>query len=139
MGSCYDDTGSSSLPALMDSYISFEQAQTHADEYEQVPCFSIFSQSQTSPIFDHTTTMEPKLPPNNINATIYGGGTPNLGTCLDPFSCDRKVLTAVLTQLTKMERNPPNNPSLKGSPSLGEGSSESYLSEVGMPNLWNNY
>ncbi|KAL1349777.1 hypothetical protein HN51_026264 [Arachis hypogaea] len=155
MGSCYDDTGSSSLPALMDSYISFDQQQQpqthlHADEYEQVPCFSIFSHAQTSPIFNHI--MEPKLFPtnnnNNNNATLYGGGgtttTPNLGSCLDPFSCDRKVLKAVLSQLTNMERNIPNNNnnntnSIKGSPSLGEGSSESYLSEVGMPNLWNNY
>nr|AHE80970.1 NAC domain-containing protein [Ammopiptanthus mongolicus] len=137
MGSCYDDTGSSSLPALVDSYISFNQAQTHADNAdEQVPCFSIFPQNQTNPFFNHmTTTMEPKLPANN--ATTYGG-TPNFGSCLDPFSCDRQVLTAVLNQLSNMERNPPNQ-SLKGSPSLGEGSSESYLSEVGMPHLWNNY
>lgn len=147
MGSCYDDTGSSSLPALMDSYISFDQAQFHADEYEQVPCFSIFSQNQTNPIFNN---MEPKLPPynnnNNNNANTFGGA-PNLGNySLDPLSCDRKVLKAVLTQLSKMERNNPlnnnnnnNNQSLKGSPSLGEGSSESYLSEVGMPHMWNNY
>lgn len=92
--------------------------------------------------------MEPKLLPsaNNNNNTIgtYNtyGGAPNLGYSLDPLSCDRKVLKAVLSQLTKMERNQlNNNPTcLKGSsPSLGEGSSESYLSEVGMPHLWNNY
>ncbi|KAK7272680.1 hypothetical protein RJT34_29430 [Clitoria ternatea] len=140
MGSCYDDTGCSSLPALMDSYISFDQAQNHVDEYEQVPCFSIFSQNQTTPIFNHMTTLEPKLLPannnNNNNATTYGGVS-NLGYCFDPLSCDRKVLKAVLSQLTKMERNPLNQ-SLKGSPSLGEGSSESYLSEVGMPHMWNN-
>ncbi|XP_020223961.1 NAC domain-containing protein 21/22 [Cajanus cajan] len=140
MGSCYEDTGSSSLPALMDSYISFDQTQTqtHADEFEQVPCFSIFSQNhQTSPIFNHmATTMEPKLPAAN-HVSAYGGA-PNLGYCLDPFSCDRKVLKAVLSQITKMDRNPLNQ-SLKGSPSLGEGSSESYLSEVGMPHMWNNY
>jgi len=136
MGSCYEDTGSSSLPALMDSYISFDQTQTHADEFEQVPCFSIFSQNQTSPIFNHMATMEPKLPANH--ATNAYGGAPNLGYCLDPLSCDRKMLKAVLNQITKMERNPLNQ-SLKGSPSLGEGSSESYLSEVGMPHMWNNY
>ncbi|KAI4333358.1 hypothetical protein L6164_018183 [Bauhinia variegata] len=140
MGSCYDDTGSSSLPALMDSYISFDQAQTHLfDDFEQVPCFSIFSQNQTNPIFNHmnSTLVEPNLLAKN-NATTYGG-TPDLGSCLDPFSCDRKVLKAVLSQLTKLESNPHNPISLKGSPSLGEGSSESYLSEVGMPNMWNNY
>jgi len=134
MGSCYEDTGSSSLPALMDSYISFDQTQGHADEFEQVPCFSILSQNQQqNPIFNHMTSMDPKLP-----ATSGYGGAPNLGYCLDPLSCDRKVLKAVLSQITKMERNPLNQ-SLKGSPSFGEGSSESYLSEVGMPHLWNNY
>lgn len=136
MGSCYEDTGSSTLPALMDSYISFDQTQTHTDEFEQVPCFSIFSQNQTNPIFNHMATMDqPKLQPTNH---AYGGA-PNLGYCLDPLSCDRKVLKAVLSQITKMEKNPLINQSLKGSPSLGEGSSESYLSEVGMPHMWNNY
>ncbi|KAJ7981990.1 NAC domain-containing protein [Quillaja saponaria] len=134
MGSCYDDTGSSSLPALMDSYINFDQPhQTHFEnnEYEQVPCFSIFSQIQTNPIFNH---LEPNLP--HKNATTFGG-IPNLGSCLlDPFSCDKKAIKSVLNELTKME----TNPNLNGSPSLGEGStSESYLSEVGMPNLWSNY
>ncbi|CAL0310236.1 unnamed protein product [Lupinus luteus] len=142
IGSCYDDTGSSSLPQLVDSYISFNNqiAQNHAHEYEQVPCFSIFSQNQTNPLsFNHhnITTLDSKFVANNNNATTYVGTT-NLGSYLDPFSCDKQVLTAVLNQLTKMERNP-TNLSLKGSPSLGEGSSESYLSEVGMPHLWNNY
>lgn len=146
MASCYDDTGSSSLPALMDSYISFDhQAQFHTDEYEQVPCFSIFSQNQMNPFFNHTTTnMEPKLPTlnNNNNPTTTFGGAPY---SLDPLSCDRKVLKAVLSQLSKMERNTldnndNSNQNLKGSsPSLGEGSSESYLSEVGMPHMWNSY
>ncbi|KAK2381847.1 NAC domain containing protein [Trifolium repens] len=139
MSSCYDDTGSSSLPALMDSYISFDQAQFHTDEFEQVPCFSIFTQNQTNPIFNNITTnnMEPKLPsPNNNNATTFRGAPYSL----DPLSCDRKVLKVVLSQLSKMERNHLNNQILKGSsPSLGEGSSESYLSDVGMPHMWNNY
>ncbi|KAF7822505.1 NAC domain-containing protein 21/22 [Senna tora] len=153
MGSIYDDTGSSSLPALMDSYISFDQ-QAHLDEYEQVPCFSIFSQTQSNPNFNHTTIMDPNLllpaaaknhnNTNNVTAT-YGGTTTipyNLGSsCLDPnFSCDRKVLKAVLSQLSKMERDQHIPIStLKDSPSLGEGSSESYLSEVPIPNLWNNF
>jgi hypothetical protein len=133
MGSCYDaGSCSSSLPALMDSYITFDQTQTHADESQQVPCFSIFNQNQnqnqnqTDPIFTHiSTTMEP---------TTFKG-LPNMGSCLDPFSCDKKVLKAVLSQLSNMD----SNPNLKGSPSLGGGSSESYLSDVGMPNIWNYY
>ncbi|OIW11632.1 hypothetical protein TanjilG_24838 [Lupinus angustifolius] len=139
IGSSYNNTGSSSLPQLVDSYITFNnQAQTHAYEYEQVPCFSIFSQNQTNPInFNHhITTMDSKVYAHN-NAPTYGGAS-NLGSCLDTFSCDKQVLTAVLSQLTKMERNT-SNQIVKGSSSLGEGSSGSYLSEVGMPQLWNNY
>ncbi|KAE9585073.1 putative transcription factor NAM family [Lupinus albus] len=136
IGCCFDNTNSSSLPQLVDSYINFNnQTQTHhAFEYEQVPCFSIFSQTQTNPINfnNHITTMESKFHANN-NAP-----TSNLGSCLDTFSCDKQVLTAVLSQLTKIERNPLNQ-NLKGSSSLGDGSSGSYLSEVCMPQLWNNY
>ncbi|CAL0326435.1 unnamed protein product [Lupinus luteus] len=131
--------GSSSLPQLVDSYINFNnQPQTHAHDYEQVPCFSFFSQTQTNPInFNHhITTMDSKLHANN-NAPTYEGAS-NLGSCLDTFSCDKQVLTAVLSHLTKIERNPPNQ-NLKGSSSLGEGSLGSYLCEVGMPQLWNNY
>ncbi|KAJ6733362.1 putative proteinC (NO APICAL MERISTEM) DOMAIN TRANSCRIPTIONAL REGULATOR SUPERFAMILY PROTEIN [Salix koriyanagi] len=128
--SCYDDTGSSSLPALMDSYITFDQTQPNLDEHEQVPCFSIFSQIQPNQSFPYITQMEvPNLP---IKSTSPFAQVPiNITTPLDSFSCDTKVLKAVLNRITMMEN--------KGSPSLGEGSSESYLSDVGMPNLWNNY
>ncbi|GAV74888.1 NAM domain-containing protein [Cephalotus follicularis] len=126
IGSCYDDTGSSSLPPLMDSYITFDQTQTNLDECEQVPCFSnLFFQNQTDQFFTH---MEPTL------ATTTTTTTP-MATYLDPFSCDKKVINAVLSHLTKME----SNLNMKASPSLGEGSSESYLSQVGMPNIWNNH
>lgn len=134
MGSCYDDTSSSSLPALMDSYISFDQTQALVDEYQQVPCFSIFNQNQTNPIFTHITDMEPNMPTSST-ATTFKGIPNNIGACLDPFSCDKKVLKAVLNQLSKMD----SNPAMKGSLSLGEGSSQSHLSEVGMPSIWNHY
>ncbi|BBH01537.1 NAC domain containing protein 1 [Prunus dulcis] len=143
--SCYDDTSNSSLPALMDSYISFDgQPQTQPQpqphhEYEQVPCFSIFSQSQTSPIFSHIDItgahLEPNMPTkNNNNNPATFGALPNVTSFLDPFSCDKKVLKAVLSHLTKMEETS-SYPTLnvKGSspPSLGAGSSsENYLSEV---------
>lgn len=129
MGSCYDDTGSSSLPALMDSYITFDQTHPNLDEHEQVPCFSIFSQNQINPIFPHITQMEQDI--STKSTSSFGLMT----APLDPFSCDNKVIKAVLDHLTRME----SNPNIKGSPSMGEGSSESYLSEVGMPNIWNNY
>ncbi|XP_054815982.1 NAC domain-containing protein 21/22-like isoform X1 [Prosopis cineraria] len=156
MGSYYDETGSSSLPALMDSYISFEQqarAQTHQDDYEQVPCFSIFSQIQTNPSFNHTSStsiIDPNLlvPVKNHNVTTtYGGGTTPYdldSSCLDPnlnlAGDSRKVLKAFVDQLTMIERNQQNQIStLKGSPSLGEASPESFLSDVCMPSLWNNF
>ncbi|KAI5582096.1 hypothetical protein BDE02_07G063100 [Populus trichocarpa] len=132
--SCYDDTGSSSLPALMDSYITFDQTQPNLDEHEQVPCFSIFSQIQTNQNFPYITQMEvPNLPTKGTGP--FGQVPMNITTHSDAFSCDTKVLKAVLNHFNMME----SNANIKGSPSLGEGSSESYLSDVGMPNLWNHY
>ncbi|XP_030489790.2 NAC domain-containing protein 21/22 [Cannabis sativa] len=68
----------------------------------------------------------------------------NNNHCLNPCSGvdqsgDNEVLRAVLDQITKIE----TNPNLEESPllSCGEGSSESYLSEVAMtmPNIWSHY
>ncbi|KAL6201915.1 hypothetical protein ACLB2K_025627 [Fragaria x ananassa] len=165
--SCYeDDTGSSShhLPALMDSYISFDgpTPQLHHDNeylrhHQQVSCFSIdtlFSQNQvtTNPIFN--TTSYGNILEQNAGC---GGELSNAGTSafLDNanFSSDnKKVLKAVLSQLTKMETSCyPNTPSsvFKGSsPSSFGGefeaagsSSDNYLSDhqVGMPSVWSHY
>ncbi|XP_038898421.1 NAC domain-containing protein 21/22-like [Benincasa hispida] len=141
--SCYNDiVASSSLPALMDSYISFDQnPSSHLNEYEQVPCFSIFSQNQTIPSLTNLIQMEPNTANNIKNfGSMFGGmPNPNSGTFssnVDPFACDSKVLKVVLNNITKMETN---GNSFIGQPSLGEGSSDSYLSEVGddMASLWN--
>eukprot|EP00258_Populus_trichocarpa_P040626 XP_024456645.1 NAC domain-containing protein 21/22 isoform X2 [Populus trichocarpa] len=136
MRSCNDDTGSSSLPALLDSYITYEQTQPNLDEHEQVPCFSIFSQNQTSQnlLAPYTTQMEAPNAPAKCTSP-FGKVPMDITTPLDSFSCDTKVLKTVLNNLTKME----SYGNLKGSPSLGEGSSESYISEVGMSSLWNHY
>ncbi|KAG6775579.1 hypothetical protein NC652_013512 [Populus alba x Populus x berolinensis] len=136
MESCNDDTGSSSLPALLDSYITYEQTQPNLDEHEQVPCFSIFSQNQTSQnlLAPFTTQMEAPNTPAKCTSS-FGKVPMDITTPLEPFSCDTLVLKAVLNNLTKME----SYGNLKGSPSLGEGSSESYISEVGMSSLWNHY
>lgn len=140
MGSCYEDTGSSPLPPLMDSYIVFDQNQPNLEEYdEQVPCFSManLSQNQTNyPTFTDISHMEPKPNiniPTKTETTI--GQTPmNNVACLNSFPCDQKVIKAVLNHLTKLD----TYLDVKGSPSFGEGSSDqSYLSEVGMPNIWN--
>lgn len=80
---------------------------------------------------------------NNIKnlSTMFGGGMPNSTTCssnIDPFTCDSKVLKVVLNNITKMETN---GSSFIGQTSMGEGSSDSYLSEVGVgddiASLWN--
>ncbi|XP_022717512.1 NAC domain-containing protein 21/22 [Durio zibethinus] len=132
MGSCYDDTGSSSLPPLMDSYIIFDQNQPNLDDYdEQVSCFSMLSQNQTNPIFPDITHMEPNAP---IKTQTAVGQIPMNVACLDSFPCDKNVIKAVLNHLTKLD----TYLNVKESPSFGEGSSDqSYLSEVGMPNIWN--
>ncbi|CAL5341504.1 unnamed protein product [Camellia sinensis] len=134
-GSIYDDTRSSSLPPLMDSYITFDQTNTNEyHDYEQVPCFSIFTPNQTTPTFSHLTHMDPNMSTKSTPPT-FGATMPDLGTCLSPFSCDKKVIKVVLDQLTKMDPNP----IFKGSPSFGEGSSESFLSDVVLPSMWNHY
>ncbi|XP_015581328.1 NAC domain-containing protein 21/22 isoform X2 [Ricinus communis] len=149
MGSCYDDTGSSSLPPLMDSFITFDQTQPNLDEYydEQVSCFSIFNQNQNNLIFPHINQTDSNIHTKSSTPSAFGQLIPMTTTTttttnttsypnLETLSCDKKVFKAVLNQLTKMENNPG---SMHGSPSLGEGSSESYLSEVGMSNIWNHY
>ncbi|KAG6608005.1 NAC domain-containing protein 21/22, partial [Cucurbita argyrosperma subsp. sororia] len=139
--SCYNDiAASSSLPGLMDSYISFDQnPSSHLNEYEQVPCFSIFSQNQTTPPLSNLIQMEPNPAKNIKNFATVFGGMPNSSTCssnIDPFGCDSKVLKVVLNNITKMETN---GNSFIGQPSMGEGSSDSFLSEVGddIASLWN--
>ncbi|CAK9148941.1 unnamed protein product [Ilex paraguariensis] len=130
-GSDYDHKSSSSLPALMDPYITFDQTQPNINQYEQVSCFSIFNPIQTYPTFSQITHIEPN--PSTKNSTIpILGGMPDVGAYLDPSSCNKKVINAFLDQLTKLE----SNPTMKGSPSFGEESSESFLSEVGLSTMW---
>ncbi|KAG6591846.1 NAC domain-containing protein 21/22, partial [Cucurbita argyrosperma subsp. sororia] len=131
---------SSSLPALMDSYLSFHQnPSSYLNEFEQVPCFSILSQNQTIPSLSNLIQMEPNTGNDIKNFTTMYGGMPNSATYssnIDPFSCDSSVLKIVLNNITKMETN--GNPFI-GQPSMGEGSSDSYLSEVGddISSFWN--
>lgn len=54
--------------------------------------------------------------------------------------CDEKMIKDVLSYLSKTESVNDNNPAaIHGSPSFGEGSSDSYLSEAGLSSLWNQY
>ncbi|KAH0707364.1 hypothetical protein KY290_011917 [Solanum tuberosum] len=160
-----DTISSSSLPPLMDPYITFDQINPNNNinmnelYYEQVPCFSIFTPNQTftsshSHHLPATTTAIGSTP----ITTAYGGFPADIGNYLNATAtsstCDNKVIKAVLSHLSTknniMEGNSNNNiinpaqniVNIKGgnSPSFGEGSSEtSFLSEVGYPTIWNNY
>jgi len=138
------NSSSSSLPPLMDSYITFDQTQTTnhnimINEYEQVPCFSnMFTPNQSyqnnPTTYSILTHVDPNMSSSKTTPPTFGA-MPELGTCLNSISCDKKVLEAVLNHFTKME----SYPNMNGSPSLGEGSSESLLSDVGLSTMWNHY
>ncbi|KAH7522457.1 hypothetical protein FEM48_Zijuj07G0140700 [Ziziphus jujuba var. spinosa] len=141
LGSCYGETtGSKCLPPLMDSYISFDHSRAahqnyidYHDQYEQVPCFSnIFpynnNQIINDPILKNLQAhIDYSNIPNKLAGTTLSSSTNTTGI-IPNNDGDNEVLKAVLSHFTKMESN--IGQSLKGSPSLGEGSSESYLSEV---------
>ncbi|GAB4846724.1 hypothetical protein Ancab_025732 [Ancistrocladus abbreviatus] len=134
---CYDETGSSPLPALMDSYITFDQTPSHDNmntyDHEQVPCFSILSPTPNfSQIFHHMEIMQqPNMPSKNpttttttITATdppafFNGNGIGNLSPLLP---CDAHVIKAVLCHLSKTitaESSP--SPNMEGGGSGGGG------------------
>ncbi|XP_042492721.1 NAC domain-containing protein 21/22-like [Macadamia integrifolia] len=128
-----DDTGSSPFPPSMDSYISFEQNPPNLVEFEQVPCFSNFAQNNTNPSMPPYAQMEQNMLTKNLAS--FGGVLPDMGTFSSPSS-DKKVIKAILNHLSKSE----NNMKVElATTSLGEGSSESYLSEVGLSSMWNPY
>ncbi|KAK8579339.1 hypothetical protein V6N13_142548 [Hibiscus sabdariffa] len=119
MGSCYEDDAGSSSP--LDPYITLHQDRPNSDE-QQVPCFSSLS---------GFSGIEPNTPAETETGV---GQTPINVACLDSFPCDQKVIKAVLNHLTKLD----TYLNVKDSLSFGEGSSDqSYLSEVGMPHIWN--
>ncbi|XP_073289141.1 NAC domain-containing protein 21/22-like [Primulina huaijiensis] len=147
----YSSSSSLSLPPLMEPCNNIIFTQTHPYP-QQVPCFSNTNMTQTNPNFSESST---KLMNNNI---------PSLGQTLISYpvihnrpllnstitdhhyssitSCDEKVIKDVLNYLAKTESVNDNNPvaaAINGSPSFGEGSSESYLSEAGLSSLWNQY
>ncbi|XP_043689860.1 NAC domain-containing protein 21/22-like isoform X2 [Telopea speciosissima] len=131
---CYeDDTSSSSFQPLMDSYINFEQTPPNLVEFEQVPCFSSFAQNHSNP---NMPPYNPQMEQNIFtkNLTSFGGVT-DMDTFSSP-SCDKKVIKAILNHLSKNESNMKVE---QLAPNLGEGSSESYLSEVGLSSMWNSY
>lgn len=149
-GNGYDATTASPspcLPALMEPYITFDQTQAGANyEYqyhEQVPCFSNFSTNQTSPTFSLLTHMDPQeIFPTKIMPN-FGGIMPDFGiynsTNDSNSSCDKNAIKSVLNHSNEIE-SVNDRLSVKGCSSFGEGSSsDSYLSEVGLSCMWNQY
>ncbi|KAK4439611.1 NAC domain-containing protein 21/22 [Sesamum alatum] len=144
----YDATTSpsSSLPPLMEPIITFDQTQASANyEYqynEQVPCFSNFSTNQTSPTFSLLTHLDPQeIFPTKILPN-FGGIMPDFGiynSTNGASSCDKNAIKAVLDHFDGAQ-SANNQLSVKGCSSFGEGSSsDSYLSEVGLSCIWNQY
>lgn len=139
MGSCFDETVSASLPPLMDSYINFDQEPSsylgddqHFITSEQVPCFSNLSQNQTLT----NSVSEFKTPCKNNPIPLFtSGSAPATLPGLDSFcSSDQMVLRALLSQLTKID----GSIGAKESQSYGEGTSESLLTDIGIPSTaWN--
>lgn len=147
---------SSHLPPLMDSYISFNQ--THSHPHQQVPCFSnIYNTNNIPTTTNHIATFP--IITNNIqlplqNKPIISSGSANyLGnySVNTSSSCDNKmgrdeVINHYLAKIgdnvnadyTSLDIPPPCDVMMmiKDSPmSFGEGSSESFLSEVGFPSI----
>ena len=149
--SCYDDTGSSSLPPLADTYIAFDQTfappapppppppppvnvtgggyfiSTAAASLEHVPCFSNYPQISTAT--NTTTTPQHYIPLMDMNKSFPKDLA---SSCFNPVltlpSCDKKVLKSVLDQLSKIEGSPHQQQ---------KSSSESYLSETALSSsMW---
>lgn len=96
------DTSSPPLPPLMDTTL----AQLHATmntsaataALEQVPCFSSFSNNSAS-----NSSYLPMVTGNSNGMSYLDHGLPDFGSYLDPaMNCDKKVLKAVLSQLSSM-------------------------------------
>ncbi|XP_058101101.1 NAC domain-containing protein 21/22-like [Magnolia sinica] len=133
----YDDTGSS-LPPLMDPCLTFDQTPLNLEAFEQVPCFSNLSQDQTSqhksdPNFQDLPQVDTTIPTKSL---VQSEVFPDVGPFLDPLYCDTElVIKAVLDHFDKVDSNRKMMEVV--SPSLGEGSSESYFSDMGFESMWN--
>ncbi|CAI9772811.1 unnamed protein product [Fraxinus pennsylvanica] len=122
-------TESWSLPPLIEpNNITYDQVD------EQVSCFSIFTPNQTNPNFSNLTHMD-----QDLSTKIMPNFPHQLGVNINSNpSYDKKLVTDVLKHVYTRDAT---NPNTKFSPSFGEGSAETYLSEVGLqqPPMWNYY
>lgn len=133
-GHGYDHNASSSLPPLMDTYLTFDHAtgnhnQTQMSNLQgfhleqQVPCFS-------NPLSGPAAaTAHQPAPPLQPACHMTG----DMGACLMNPNCDGKMIKAVLSHLTMMEGGQKREASM----SSGDGVVESYLStEACLQNMW---
>jgi hypothetical protein len=93
------DTSSPPLPPLMDTTLAQLHATMNstsaATALEQVPCFSSFNNNSASSYL-------PMVAGSN-GMSYLDHGLPDYGSYLDPaMNCDKKVLKAVLSQLSSM-------------------------------------
>ncbi|CAL9764877.1 unnamed protein product [Musa acuminata subsp. burmannicoides] len=123
METSHDDSGSQSLPALMDNYITFDQTPLNLEGFEQVPCFS-------SPT-PHLPSVERGMP--LTKCLIQRGGLPELSAGLNQLTADRKVSRTILNHLAKVE----GDPKREMVPNLAEGGLGGYLTHSGLPSTWN--
>ncbi|KAG1365059.1 NAC domain-containing protein 21/22 [Cocos nucifera] len=124
---CCGDSGSSALPPLMDTYISFDQAPPRLEGHEQVPCFSNFPLNPASHLSNAMVTTIPLV--ERSLPKISAGSLPDAG------SCDKKDIRAVLNHLPNLE----DNPKREVHSNLAQGSLETYLTENGLSHIWNTF
>ncbi|XP_058071639.1 NAC domain-containing protein 21/22-like [Magnolia sinica] len=130
----YDDTSSSSLPPLLDSFLAFDQTPLNLEGFEQVPCFSNLSQNTTSQTIPQIMPHLPLLEPNMSTMSLAHLVTPpDIATLFNPLQCEKKVIKAVLDHFTKIESN---QKMMMVSPGYEEGITESYFPELGIPTMW---
>ncbi|XP_047047604.1 NAC domain-containing protein 21/22-like isoform X1 [Lolium rigidum] len=96
------DTSSPPLPPLMDTTLAQLHATMNstsaATALEQVPCFSSFNNNSAS----NNSSYLPMVAGSN-GMSYLDHGLPDYGSYLDPsMNCDKKVLKAVLSQLSSM-------------------------------------
>ncbi|RWR81855.1 NAC domain-containing protein 21/22 [Cinnamomum micranthum f. kanehirae] len=129
------DTGSS-LPPLMDTFLTFDQTPLSLEAFEQVPCFSNFYQSPTAQTTNPSLSTLPQVEPTMPTKSLAQSNVQlaDLTPFLDPISYEKEVIMAVLEHFNKMESNRKMlelvSPSL-----LAEGSYDSYLPQMGLPTI----
>ncbi|XP_072969206.1 NAC domain-containing protein 21/22-like [Typha angustifolia] len=122
----YEGTSSPSLPPLIDTFITFDQAPQGLESYEQVPCFSNLAQGSS---YLRDNAMPSSMPMVERSLHNKSSGLMDLG------SSEQKAIREVLNQFTKLE----NTPKMEITQNLPQGCLESYFGENGLSHVWNNF